>query len=475
MPSCYVNKKKVLFETFEDQNIFIDNALSLKYKYLCYAGSVRAGKTSAILVLLIILCRAFPGSKWYVVRKDVPTLKRTTIPTFNIVCPPKFLKNFNRSELIADFYNGSRLIFMGENASEDPDLNRFKGLEANGFFLSQAEELRKLTFETCKMRSGQWKLPEWRKNPDKMPPSLILLDANPAQNWVKSLFYTPWRSKSLPENYYFQQADIFKNPHLDQNYLEGLKDLPIELYDRFVKNNWEAVEDLNQLVPWEYIHQCYKTFEDRFNENTNIYLGADVGHLGQDKTVIYLLRGFNIYKRLAYDKTRTTDVAEIIEKLILEFNIRADHITVDAVGIGAGVVDELYKRGYNVIAMRGGDKKILEKCREKNFRFANWKAWSYWLAREQLKQKRVGNFKRDLLISDAGAVWYYIRGEKEIFVESKNDLKKRIGRSCDDWDAFVYAIWSREHKRAMGMTEGNFSFLSKIDNKDEEEMELIDA
>ncbi len=468
----YSKEPKITFKTFEDQNKFIDNALSLKYRYLCFAGSVRSGKTSAIMTLLIVLGIAFTGSKWYVVRKDVPTLKRTTIPTFHLVCPKRFLKNFNKSELIAEFYNGSQILFMGENASEDPDCNRFKGLEANGFFLSQAEELRKLTFETCKMRSGQWKLPEWRNDPDKMPPSLILLDANPCQNWLKTLFYTPWRSSSLPENMYFQQADIFKNPYLDQEYLEGLKDLPIELYNRFVKNNWEAVEDLNQLIPWEYIHQCRKRIREESNTDQGYYMGVDVGHLGNDKTNIYILKGYNIFKRISYDKTRTTDVADIVEKLIMEFNINSDNVTVDAVGIGAGVVDELLVRGYRVVAMRGGDTAVLKKYKGSNLKFKNWKALSYWIAREQLKKKTVGNFSNDLLVSDAGAIWYYIRGEKEIYVESKQELKKRIGRSCDDWDAFVYAIWSREKHNVLSTGVNNLSFISKTKDMIDQEEEL---
>jgi len=61
----------------------------------------------------------------------------------------------------------------------------------------------------------------------------------------------------------------------------------------------------------------------------------------------------------------------------------------------------------------------------------------------------VGNFKDNLLISDTGAINYYIKGDKVIWTEGKEDLKKRLGRSCDDWDAFVYAWWARCYRDIM--------------------------
>ena len=194
-----------LFVPFEDQQNFINEVFKLKYRIMMFAGSIRAGKTWTCLAILIVLCKIYPKSRWYVIRRDLPSLKRTTIPTFSKIVPTSFVKSFNQSEYIVTFKNGSQIGFLEENYARDKDLNRLKGLEANGFFLNQAEELQEMTFNILISRSGQWKLP-------KMPPNLILLDSNPTQNWVKKVFYDRFRAKKLPEHIYYKVADIFKVP-----------------------------------------------------------------------------------------------------------------------------------------------------------------------------------------------------------------------------------------------------------------------
>ena len=464
-------KTENIFTPFDKQDDFMTAALSYKYNFLLLGGSIRAGKTMVILVLLILLCKIYPGSKWYVIRRDVPTLKRTTIPTFHLVCPIQFLESFNRSDLVATMTNGSCIYFMGENASEDPDCNRFKGLEANGFFLSQAEELRELTFDTCKMRYGQWKLPEWRKKPEMMPPKLIFLDVNPTQTWCKKVFYDKHIAKKLKAPYYCQLISIFDNPHLDADYLESLKTLPKEIYDRYVKALWDALDSLNQLVPWEAIHQCSKAI---ISSDETMSLGADIGHSGNDPTVMYLLKGPNVYKKFSYPKTRTTECRDIILKHQLEYSIASDHICVDAVGVGAGVVDELHERKVYVIAMKGGAREILKRCVHTQFKFTHWKAWSYWIAAEALKNKQIGNFNDELLKSDAGAIWYFIKNDMEIKTEGKDDLRKRIGRSCDDWDAFVYAWWAYKQHEILGGIVGIYT-STDLANDNKKEQEAMEA
>ena len=79
----------------------------------------------------------FPGSKWAIVRDSLQTLKRTTIPSFKKVCPDDYIKNFNQEMQVVTFHNGSQILFFGENYADDKDLNRFKGLEVNGFLCTQ--------------------------------------------------------------------------------------------------------------------------------------------------------------------------------------------------------------------------------------------------------------------------------------------------------------------------------------------------
>jgi phage terminase large subunit len=81
-----------------------------------YGGAVRGGKTFVILYCLHLLCRNYPGSKWVVVREDLPALKTTTIPSFNKLIEADKYGKWNYSTPITFKYtNGSQIIFKPES------------------------------------------------------------------------------------------------------------------------------------------------------------------------------------------------------------------------------------------------------------------------------------------------------------------------------------------------------------------------
>ena len=69
------------------QQEFAKAVFSGDYRYLLYGGAIRGGKTIAILGLVLVLARIYKGSRWVVVRKDLPTIKRNTIPSFERIKP----------------------------------------------------------------------------------------------------------------------------------------------------------------------------------------------------------------------------------------------------------------------------------------------------------------------------------------------------------------------------------------------------
>jgi len=427
----------LITKAYPAQQKFIDRVLLGKERIFIWGGSIRAAKTVGSLMTFAILCKIFPGSRWVVFRRDFPTLKLTTVPSWERIKPPNlFPREINKASFIDKASNGSEIIFMSENFERDTELNRLKGLEVNGALLEQVEELRQDTFNMIRQRVGQWKI-------DPMPPGVILANLNPSEGWVKEKFYTPYIEGTLPKYIYFQEAFIDDNLGLDAGYKEDLKDLPPELYARFVANKWSGIDHINQLIPWIDIDACSGTLE---NQNKIRSLGGDIGRMGNDQTVFYVMEGFNIIHRERHPKTKTYECVERAKKLMAEFSIESERTVIDSVGIGAGVVDQLEQDGFNVIPMVGGASSI---CKDKRigtrFKFANWKAWNYWIAAELIKKHSIGNFNDNRLRSDAGAVFYFINREKEIQVESKDILRKRIGRSCDDFDAFCYAVWGQVH------------------------------
>ena len=97
---------KVVFEPHPKQEEFIRAVLSQKYKYLLFGGAAGGGKSYVSLATLIILAKIYPGSKSFVIRESLPTLKRTTIPSFYKLCPKSFIDTHNQAEQTVRFTNG---------------------------------------------------------------------------------------------------------------------------------------------------------------------------------------------------------------------------------------------------------------------------------------------------------------------------------------------------------------------------------
>ena len=208
-----------------------------RYRIIGFGGGVRGTKTWGSLSVLIVLCRAFPGSRWCVVRKDLQRLRQTTIPSFDKLRQRTggFVSRVD-GFMEAKCANGSVILFRGENIDKDPTLERFHGYEVNGFLLEEADELDERTLHKCIERAGAWVLPSGAQ-----PQPLILCTFNPNAQWPKRTFYDPWRDGTLQAPYAFIPSTIADNPHAPDSYKESLKLLPPEEYKRFVEGDWSTL------------------------------------------------------------------------------------------------------------------------------------------------------------------------------------------------------------------------------------------
>ena len=219
------------------QDTFAEAVFSGRYRYLGYGGAIRSGKSAVAIILAQTLARIYPGSRWAIVRKDLPTLRRNVLPTFSKFRIEGFATPVNQSTWLSKCSNGSELVFFTESIKDDPDLDRWKGLEVNGFILEEGNELQEVSWRKAIERAGSWIVP----NIPEQPPPLIIVTCNPSAGWVKRVFYDPWANGSLEEPFYFQKATIADNPHLEPAYIESLKSLPQREYNRFVLGDWSTV------------------------------------------------------------------------------------------------------------------------------------------------------------------------------------------------------------------------------------------
>lgn len=434
----------VLFNAFPKQEEFIDAAFDGSYRQLLYGGAIRGGKSYVLIAMIFMLCRIFPKSRWAITRKDLPTLRRNTLPIFEKLRPTTFCGPFNQSTWIAKCTNGSEILLFPESATHDPELNRWRGLEVNGFALEEMNELRSRTFNKAIERAGSWQLP---RNHDT-PPALILGSCNPSENWVKDEFFDPWEAGILKAPRFYLPATIHDNPHLTPEYLESLKSLPEPEYQMFVEGNWHVNLDPMQLIQWAWVNAAQKDVIPVLGEQK---LGADIGQYGPDPTVIARFSGFALAGLYEYPGVSTVVSANKILEVMNDEGVLPENVLVDAVGVGAGPADTLHEMGVMVRPFFAGSKHAMYTQPKKSFfRFKNARSWAWWNARELLRTGQVYipeelARKHPRLVRDLTAPRYRISGDKEIEVEPKKGtvnwgLKDRLGRSTDYGDAFVMAL-----------------------------------
>jgi len=213
-----------------------------------------------------------------------------------------------------------------------------------------------------------------------------------------------------------------------------------------VEGDWEATDDPDQLIKSEWVFRARSVPHEVGDRK----LGVDVARFGDDKTVFAMSWGNGLEFTREYPDVPINRIVDLVKGYLSEPEVplKPEDVRVDAVGLGAGVVDLLVAEGYKVEELIGGAKPIPRPGQV--FKFANLRSQMWWEFREKL---RLGIFSlpADLdpkLMGDLIAPRYEIKADRTIQVESKSDIKHRLGRSTDYGDAVVYAVFDLPQRRA---------------------------
>ncbi len=205
------------------------------YRYFFFGGAIRGGKTYAVMVALKFLCAVYPGSKWHVVRKDMTVLLATTIPSFEKIIAGddrwKWIRTPGNFHVIYTPTN-SKIFFKPESLYSDPELNDFLGLETNGFFLEQIEELSEKLWKRAIERAGSWYI-------HKMPPAFIFSTFNPTNKWVKAFIHDKWVKGELESPFCYIQALTSDNKYVTPDQWAAWRNMDEANYKNLIEGIWE--------------------------------------------------------------------------------------------------------------------------------------------------------------------------------------------------------------------------------------------
>jgi len=174
---------------------------------------------------------------------------------------------------------------------------------------------------------------------------------------------------------------------------------------------------------------------DTVDRSAGLRFGVDVARSPGtgDESVLAAVQGDQMVGlwTLATDDLMT--VAGFVASKIDEMNPAL--VSIDVIGIGAGVVDVLLGQGRTNVQGVSFAQRAFQEDRYQNLRVESW-----WRAREWVKEK--GKIVDDeKLKGDLGSIrrrGFTSTGQERL--ESKEELKKRLGRSPDRGDALALAL-----------------------------------
>lgn len=130
-----------------------------KYKYIIHTGSSRSSKTYSILQTHWLICFSKPNTRISIWRETKADCKMTILADLKKAVPtfPNFeLVNFNKTESIYTFPNGSTIEFMGGDEE-----NRVHGFQGNVAHLNEPYKFGEDAFNQIDMRTSDFIIIDW--------------------------------------------------------------------------------------------------------------------------------------------------------------------------------------------------------------------------------------------------------------------------------------------------------------------------
>lgn len=439
MPTVDINLTK-------KQTIAWNYLMDDKTNIVTYGGSSGGGKSFIGCLWIVTLCLKFPGIRCLIGRAVLAQLKMTTLNTLfetldrmNLKANEHFV--YNAQSNVLTFNNKSTIILMDlAYYPSDPMFQKLGGFELSAIMIDEAAEVSRMAYDILRSRI-RYKLNEYNLIPK------ILLTCNPAQVWIKSEFYQPYVEGTLPENIAFVPALAYDNPYLPTSYVEMLKTLPEISRRRLLEGDWNYLDASDALTDFDSISQCVYKFQPNMSDKK--YLTIDVARFGSDRSVVGVWIGLALIDIHIYTKLSATQLVAEIQSLMQSHGVHPTNCIVDADGVGGPVADMI--RGTNFVN---------NSSPFHNQNFTNLKSQCYIRLAEMMKEGQISfNIMQPDIMDELTQELLSVKlinldKDKKIGVQSKDDMKKTLGRSPDISDMIAYRMYPivKQHK-----TTGRYS------------------
>lgn len=266
--------------------------------------------------------------------------------------------------------------------------------------------------------------------------------------------------KLIPMSRTFIPAALRDNPFLiNTNYQANLDGLPEPLRSAVRDGNFMAArQDADfQVIPTQWIIEAQSRWKPDGHKQFNMTAMAfDPAGGGADAAELARRHG-GWYAEMITEKGEETADGSRSAGMIISHRRHNAPVVVDVGGgYGGAVTLRLKDNGIPHVGFNGANTSN-KTTKDGQLRFANKRAEAWWYFREQLDPDQEGGSAIALpadpeLRADLAAPTYEV-GSRGIIIESKDDLRKRLGRSPGKGDAVV-----------MCLSEGNAAIKRALNN-----------
>lgn len=313
---------------------------------LGYGGAAGGGKSRLGCYLAIVIAEMHPGSRCAIGRKELKTLRLTTLSTmFEVLAELGYKEGafkYDAQQGVITFPNKSQILLLDTAYSpQDPEYTRFGSLEITWAWIDESNETPEKAKSILKTRVG-------RKNQlnGKTVKAFWLETFNPNKGHVYRDYYQPWKEKTLPPYREFIRALPGDNPYLPEAYILNLERADKVTRERLLKGNFEFDDNPQKIMFYEAIMDLTKnTLVDNIPVKTII---ADIARFGGDKIVIGTFKGLELYSLGVYTYQGIDETIKKIKEEAQTEGVGFMNILVDEGGVGGGVVDGMRGiKGFN--------------------------------------------------------------------------------------------------------------------------------
>lgn len=420
-----------------------------------YGGAAGGGKTRVGCYLAITIAEMYPGSRGAIGRKELKTLRLTTMATmFEIFKELGYTENdykYDAQQSIITFKNSSQIYFLDTAYSpQDPEYTRFGSLEITWAWIDESNETPEKAKSILKTRVGR------KNNLNGVSVKPFWLETfNPNKGHVHRDYYKPWKEDSLPSYRTFIRALPGDNPYLPEAYITNLERSDKVTRERLLKGNFEFDDDPQKLMFYEAITDLPQN--TLVNNSTTKTLIADIARFGGDKIVLGVFKGLELNTLWVFTYQGIDETIRKMKELILIEAIGYMNVLADEGGVGGGVVDGM--RGIKGFNGASSPLPIWDyvKSRQVPANYQNFRSQCYFKLGEMVNNRqmsiKIKDFKTNIegytkekaisdLIEELDAIKQTNNSEdgKKAIIP-KSEIKEYLGRSPDLADIMMMRMF----------------------------------